>query len=227
MRSARRAAPEDLTARARILHAAVARFGADGLGVGLRAIAADAGVSAGNVLHHFGSKDGLRAACDAHVLAVVRAAKSTALGPAGPDALLIQLAGLEEYAAVVGYVLRSLQDGGPLARAFVDAFAADAADYLAAGVAGGTLRPSRDEAARASYLTLQGIGTLLAALVLDPPDDYVRLGPWLHRYMARIGLPAMELFTEGMFTDRRMLDAYLMQVPDPPGRAAPAPVPTP
>ena len=35
----------------------------------LRAVAARAGVSAALVLHHFGSKEGLRAACDEHLLA--------------------------------------------------------------------------------------------------------------------------------------------------------------
>ena len=63
---------DDLTARARIRDAAVARFGRDGFGVGVRAIAADAGVSAALVIHHFGSKDGLRAECDAFVLDAVR-----------------------------------------------------------------------------------------------------------------------------------------------------------
>lgn len=217
---------DDLTTRARILQAAVARYSADGFDVGLRAVAGDAGVSAANVLHHFGSKDGLRAECDAYVLGVIRDAKSSALGATGPDTLLVSLAGLEGYAPVVGYALRSLQGGGAMARDFIEAFARDATAYLADGVAAGTLRPSLDEAARARYLTLQGLGTLLASLVVDPPQDYHDLGPWLTRYMGTIGLPAMELFTHGLLTDRRMLDTYLMQVPDPPGGAAPVDVPT-
>ena len=47
----------DLTARARIRDAALARFGAEGIaGTSVRAVAADAGVSPALVLHHFGSK---------------------------------------------------------------------------------------------------------------------------------------------------------------------------
>jgi len=107
-----------------------------------------------------------------------------------------------------------------------EAFAADAAGYIAAGVAAGTLRPSRDEAARARYLTLSSLGTLLAALVVDPPEDYANLRHWLTRHLERIGLPAMELFSEGLFTDRRMLDPYLQQVPDPPTADGPADVPS-
>ena len=63
---------EDLTARARIRDAAVARFGRDGFRAPVRAIAEDAGVSAALVIHHFGSKDALRAECDEHVLRVIR-----------------------------------------------------------------------------------------------------------------------------------------------------------
>jgi AcrR family transcriptional regulator len=57
----------------RLRDAAIARFGRDGFAVGLRAIAAHAGVTAALIVHHFGSKEGLRRACDEHVLAVVRA----------------------------------------------------------------------------------------------------------------------------------------------------------
>ena len=38
-------------------------------GTTVRAIAAEVGVSPALLLHHFGSKDGLRDACDDHVLA--------------------------------------------------------------------------------------------------------------------------------------------------------------
>ena len=66
MRSASR---EDLTTRARIRDAAVDLFARDGFAhVTVRRIATEAGVSPALVIHHFGSKEGLRAACDAHVL---------------------------------------------------------------------------------------------------------------------------------------------------------------
>ena len=61
--------PEDLTARARIRDAAIALFAKRGMeATSLRDIALAAHVSAGLVRHHFGSKAGLRAACDAYVL---------------------------------------------------------------------------------------------------------------------------------------------------------------
>ena len=75
---------EDLTARARIRDAAVARFGREGFRAPVRAIAEDAGVSAALVIHHFGSKDALRAECDQHVLTVIREQKSAAISNASP-----------------------------------------------------------------------------------------------------------------------------------------------
>ncbi|WP_329603806.1 helix-turn-helix domain-containing protein, partial [Nocardia seriolae] len=47
---------DDLTTRARIRDAAITVFGEQGFGVGVRAIAAAAGVSPGLVNHHFGDR---------------------------------------------------------------------------------------------------------------------------------------------------------------------------
>jgi len=58
----------DLSARAKIREAALGLFGRSGFGVSLRTVARAAGFSPGLVVHHFGSKDGLRAAVDASVL---------------------------------------------------------------------------------------------------------------------------------------------------------------
>ncbi|MDO8121816.1 TetR family transcriptional regulator [Isoptericola sp. b490] len=213
-----RSAPisDDVTARARIRDAAIRRFAADGFRAGVRAIAADAGVSPALVLHHFGSKDGLRRACDEHVLAVVAQVKTEALATAGPDQLLAQMAAVEELAPLVAYQLRSMLAGGDLARALLEDFMTSARQWVAAGVEAGTLRPSRDEEARVRYLTLSGFGGIVGWMAIDPPQDFGDLGPWLRRYMAAVGLPAVELFTDGLFADRRMLDAYLSYVGDPP-----------
>src|SRR4029077_17883216 len=67
MRSAR-SASDDLTARARIRDSAIVYFGRHGFrSATVRAIAADADVSPALVIHHFGSKDALREACDRYV----------------------------------------------------------------------------------------------------------------------------------------------------------------
>ena len=71
---------EDLTARARIRDAALRLFAERGMdGATIRDIARAAGVSAGLVRHHFGSKDGLRAACDSYALDQIMRIKEQAV----------------------------------------------------------------------------------------------------------------------------------------------------
>lgn len=199
----------DLTARARIRDAAIARFADDGFGVGLRAIAADAGVSVGLVAHHFGSKAGLREACDQYVLAILRDAKADTIDSDQAGAtLLAQLAAVESYGPTAGYVLRTLQEGGAIARHFVDQVVADAEGYMSAGVASGTVVPSRDEEARTRYLVHQSLGALVLGFTLSKnPEESIQT--WFNRYTAEIIGPALEVLTEGVLADSTMLDTYL------------------
>lgn len=219
MRSTRspRASADDLTARARIRDAAIHRFGREGFGASLRTIAADAGASPGLVIHHFGSKQRLREECDAHVLAEIRHAKHESIVEARGGRLFEALASVEEYGPTFTYVVRSLQQGGDLAKAFVDHMVADAVEYVGEAVAAGVMVPSRDEEARARYMVLSSLGAALLALAIDPPEDPSDLGAMMRRHFDLIMLPALELYSEGALTTRRMLDDYLDYVGDPPG----------
>jgi AcrR family transcriptional regulator len=70
----------DLTTKARIRDAALARFPKSGFAATtIRAVAADAGVSPALVVHHFGSKEGLREACDHYVIEKYRETKLAAM----------------------------------------------------------------------------------------------------------------------------------------------------
>lgn len=210
-------ADSDRTARARIRDAAVRRFAVEGFGASVRSIASDAGVSAGLVMHHFGSKDKLRAECDAHLLATIRRLKQENVADAAAgQSFFHKFAAVEENAPVVGYVLRSMQDGSRLAREFITHMVDDAVGYTRDGVAAGVIVPSRDEVARARYLTLSSLGALLLEVTLNPPSDPEDLVGMVRGYFTHSYLPMMELFTEGFLTSRRMLDEYLMYVPDPP-----------
>lgn len=203
---------EDLSTRARIRDAAVEVFGIDGFGASVRIVATRAGVSPGLLNHHFGSKDGLRAVCDEHVLRVIRELKEASIA-SGPTEMLAQLAAVEEYAPLVAYVVASLQTGGDLATAFLEQMIDDVQAYLADAVAAGAVRPSRDPAARARFLVMAGVGMLLVHLRLYPASD---LAASMTALTGMATLPALELYSEGLFTDRSMLDGYLMYVPDPP-----------
>ena len=71
---------EDLTARARIRDAAIRLFTERGMEkTSILDIAKEAGVSGGLIRHHFGSKDGLREACDAYVFDELLKFKAEAL----------------------------------------------------------------------------------------------------------------------------------------------------
>jgi AcrR family transcriptional regulator len=199
---------DDRTARARIRDAAIATFGTAGFGAPVRAIAAAAGVSPGLVLHHFGSKEGLRAACDDHVLGVIREAETDAFTRSGPGALLAQLAELDQYAPLVGYLVQAMLSGGDLATTLISRMTEDAETYLAEAVAAGRMRPSRDPAARAAYLVDIGMGAVLAFVRRHPPADG-DLRATLRAYAEANSLPALELYTEGLLTDPGLLQEYL------------------
>ena len=201
---------QDLTTRARIRDAAIELFGREGFGTGVRAIATEAGVSVGLVNHHFGSKDGLRADCDAHVLELIRIAKTDGLQDPGGANLMRQLAEVEDFAPAMAYIVRSFQHGGPLAAALFEQVVSNTERYIEDAVAAGTIRASRDPAARARYLTMQSLGsTLLYLQFRSDREDPVDFRHAIRDMTEEIMLPAMEMLTEGLFTDRSILDTLL------------------
>src|ERR1700684_380837 len=121
---------DDLTAAARIRDAAIERFGEQGFSVGLRSIAEAAGVSAALVIHHFGSKDGLRKACDDYVAEEIRTSKSDTLKSNDPDTWLAAMSEIESYAPMMTYLVRSMQTGGDLAKMLWNRMIDNAEEYL-------------------------------------------------------------------------------------------------
>jgi AcrR family transcriptional regulator len=200
---------DDLTATARIRDAAIEQFGEHGFGVGLRAIAEAAGVSAALVIHHFGSKDGLRKACDDYVAEVIRSDKSEAMRSSDPATWFAAMAEIESYAPMMAYLVRSMQTGGELAKTLWHNMIDNAESYLDEGVRTGILKASRDPAARARYLAITGGGGFLLYIQMhETPTD---LRAVLRDYARDMVLPALELYTEGLMTDSHMYDAFLAQ----------------
>ena len=106
---------EDLTARARIRDAAIELFADRGIeGATIRDIAQQAGVSSGLLRHHFGSKEGLRDACDEYVLGELirigtRFTEFQTIDGVTPETLRQQR-----------YITRSVLDGSPAGTALFD-----------------------------------------------------------------------------------------------------------
>lgn len=188
----------DLTARARIRDAALARFGTDGIaGTSVRAVAADAGVSPALVVHHFGSKEGLRQACDDYVLAGIRSG-----GEAGTDALgeVLQAA-----TPVRRYLARALLDGTAAASALFDEIVERTQEWLASGEAEGWVRPASDARARA----ITYVSWLLAPLVLGEQVGRLLGGdPAETATAVRSARAGLEMLTNGLFADDRWLTAF-------------------
>lgn len=202
-----RSAPDDRTAVARIRDAAIDQWGQHGFNVGLRSIAEAAGVSAALVIHHFGSKEGLRKACDDYIAEQVREAKSESLRTADPANWLSAVAEIEDYAPMTAYLVRSMQSGSDLAKSFWQRMIDNAEQYLEEGVRAGTLKPSRDPKARAKFLGLvSGGGLLLFLQMHDNPSD---LRAVLRDYGEEMMLPALEVFTNGLMADTTMYDAFI------------------
>ena len=86
----------DRTTIARIRDTAIEQFGQHGFNVGLRAIGEAAGVSAALVIHHFGSKEGLRKACDDYIAEEIRSEKSASIQSTDPATWFAQMAEIDK-----------------------------------------------------------------------------------------------------------------------------------
>ncbi|MBJ7338061.1 TetR family transcriptional regulator [Mycolicibacterium sp.] len=209
---------DDLTATARIRDAAIEQFGEHGFDVGLRVIAKAAGVSAALVIHHFGSKDGLRQACDDFVAELIRSSKSESITSSDPASWFAQMAEIESFAPAMAYLVRSMQSGGELAKSLWRNMIDNTEQYLEDGVRAGTIKASHHPEGRAKFLAMTGGGGFLLYLQLhDTPTD---LRAVLHDYAQEMVLPALEVYTHGLMADSTMYDAFTAQ------RAAGIPIAT-
>lgn len=209
----------DFTARARIRDAAIECFAAEGFAASFRRISERAGVSPGLITHHFRSKNALRAECDAEVLRRYRDLKSGAVDR--PSAHLLEvLGGASVSATLMVYILRVIHAGGEPARELFDHVISDMRPVMAHSVETGLVRPSRDEDARLRYLSYQTLGAMLVQFLMAPSQDPEQFAASMRAENADTVLPMLELLTEGMLADRRLLDEYVQYLWEPPDQSA-------
>lgn len=152
----------DRTARARIRDAAIERFATAGVAAtSLKDIAADAGVSTPLVIHHFGSKDRLRATCDEYVASVIRVQKSTALAADKGIDPFQAVRDAYDGTPVIRYLARTVVDGSRHVDDLVDEMVEDAIAYTAEGVENGILTPAENPRERAIVLFVWQLGALV------------------------------------------------------------------
>jgi len=217
---------DDRTARARIRDAAIARFGEVGVDKAtVREIAAAAAVSPGLVLHHFGSKQGLRAACDEYVVAEFQRSRTEAVKSGSTDPFAA-MSDLEKEMPHLRYLSRALREGSPAANRLFDDIVRESERVMELSIEQGVLRPSRNLHDQAVLLVAWQFG----ALVLH---EHVARGfgvePFSPELTPRLAQAALEVLTHGVFADARYEDAW-ERVPtsgEPPPPEQPAQQPEP
>jgi AcrR family transcriptional regulator len=195
---------DDRTTKAKIRDAAIGRFARDGIAATtVRAVAGDAHVAPSHVIHYFGSKAGLRRACDEHLAAVLRARQDEVVaGGLGLDIASALRAGSEDEPPLLRYLAKTLVEPSGEVDALVDQLLADAERYMAGLVEVGVARPTADPRMRAVMTTMWSLGTLalhdhLARLTgidfTDPDADPQLMGAYMRS--------VLELFGPGLLTD--------------------------
>src|SRR5438034_3193016 len=188
VRIVERVTDEDLTARARIRDAALRLFAERGIeNATVRDIAKAAGVSAGLIRHHFGSKDALRDACDAYALDRLMQIKEQVVGE-GQLTNPAFLPGTHPTVLLLyRYIARSLVDGSPAVAKLFDDSVKLGEEWLA------KYHPGRyaDPRAYSAVLVAMGTGMLtmhehlsraLGADILSPEGHLRMIGALIDLY---------------------------------------------
>lgn len=210
------AADEDpeLSSIDRIRDAAIDLFGEHGYrATSLKSIAAAAGVSQALIIHHYGTKQDLRTACDQHVTDQVRSRKKETLGGAaggGPFSVVHQL---QEAPRLLRYLTRAMTEGGEHTAALIDDMLEDALEYMEAGERAGMILPNTYPRDRAAVLLLWSLGALtLHEQVSRLLGVDFLAADGTPEALGRYFRPVLELYSQGLITEQAL--AALPDDPD-------------
>ena len=198
---------EDRTARAIIRDEALRLFAARGPdGVTVRQIAVAAGVSPGLVLHHFGSKEGLRQAVDEHVLGLFDQMLGEMTGERAVDLYDPAASGSVAEAVVKhlpadsplpGYLRRLLLADGEAGRELFRRLFRLSAATLDALAAAGMAAPGADPPVRAAFLLVNDLALLL---LRDYLAEVLGTDPLSGPGMARWAGEVLTIYGAGLLT---------------------------
>ena len=194
---------DDRTTKARIRDAAIASIAEHGInGTTARKVAGAAGVSPGLVIHHFGSMEGLRSACDQYVANTIREFKERTM-TGGPTLDILAALRDAPNGPLMGYLAQVLADDSPAVAKLVDDLVDDAEGYIQQGVESGMLKPSDDPRGRAVVLTVWSLGALALhqhlrrLLGTDLTDPEILTDPAAAAYIT----PVYEIYGEGILEE--------------------------
>lgn len=168
--------------------------------VTIRQIAAAAGVSPALVIHHYGSKEKLRAVLEERVAAFVESmlADLTGVKDEASSASVAQLFAdrLEREPAMAGYVRRLLCDGGQAGLALFERLYQAARAGMQVLEQAGIVRPSRDQPVRDAFL----LSNDLAMLLLRPHILQVTgIDPLARDGLLRWSAEVFDVYSNGVF----------------------------
>ena len=192
-----RSIDDDATAAARIRGTALQLFPQDGFEkTTVRAIAEAAGVSPALVLHHFGSKEGLRQACDRHVIERIRTMKTAAIESDRLTDSSMMAEGFQMAGPLMRYAAWALTTASPAASDLFDDLVTQSAHLIELAAKHGAMEPSPDPQARAAVQLAMQMGALVMqehlgrALGVDPMST---------EGVMRISRATLEIFSGAMF----------------------------
>lgn len=195
----------ELTAEARIRRAALKLFAQHGFdATSLRAIARAARTSPSLIIHHFGSKEGLRDAVNADVIATINRAVRAYLPPnepherpyEAPEAAFREVFG--DRPELGAYTRRMFFDGDETAVAVLRQFMVISRRVSAAFEQRGWMRQVADQEMRDLQLIILDLGPVLFAPLLAAYFEQPPLSPELHH---RWAASQFDMLTDGIFTD--------------------------
>jgi len=200
-----RSTPDDSTTRARIRDAAILLIGRNGFAAtSARGVATEAGVSAGLVIHHFGSMRELKNACDDFIITEV-ARRKTGMGDDDLNAAVQEwYSDLDRYQPWLSYLGRLFTDDSEAGADLFDRFVSLSRTMLDEGVANNQVRPSADEYARALLLVTHSLSTLI---LQGHIARSLGSGQLSLESLSRMGNAALEIYTEGLYLNSNVLDA--------------------
>lgn len=178
----------------------------------IRQIASRAGVSPGLVIHHFGSKSGLREAVDDRIMEKIAHEKDWFRNGVMPQPGALVEAD-PELVVMTRYLVQVLRHDGPAADQIFDRMCDLTDEFYAEGLAAGLVREPSDRVAAVATLVAYAAGASILGHHLARRLGGASLldAPVFERYERS----ALELFTKGFFADPS--DAAAVE-PDSPGR---------
>ena len=169
-------------------------------GVTVREVARGAGVSPGLVMHHFGSKEGLKDAVDRRAARFVdeMLGELVRVGDEGGGASLAGLLAdrLDREPALTSYLRRLLVDGGPAADDLFDRLFDTTLSGMRSLVAAGVARPAADEQVRAAFLLANDLAVVMLRSQIE---RLIGADPLGKEGLARWTPQVVDVYTNGVF----------------------------